>query len=946
VGTDGADSFQGGTFVAQISLRVRIAIILAISGTVILPACHRGYYRRMADSDANNLVLEKITDPRLTAATGELTVDPASRMFDPFSRDHPPIPPDDPESHKLMNCVDGRSGYPHWHANGDTSSVENPEWTAWLPRNGAGVVLVDARSAVELAYLHSGDYQRQREELYLSALDVSLERFGFDSQLFAGFNSFFDAQGSVRGGGSARSNLSTGLGATGGGNSLRKLGTTGTTFVVGLANTVIWNFAGANTQSASSLVNFSLIQPLMRGGGRDRIMESLTQAERSLLANVRQMQRYQEGFHLQVVTGRSAGPGPSRGGTFLNLPPGAAINAGGILGLLETQQQIRFAEFNVQQQQDVSDQLREFFLRQRIDLLQVRQSENVLYDAQAALLRQRTDYQNQLDRFKQTLGLPPWLELKIEDSFLEQFKLIGDNIQDRQFTINQMRKDVGVDLGNVRDLKPLNRAAAEVPGFQWPAEIDVHISGLKPQIEKALAVSQQVFDEDLKELDTDLAKLQEVRPRRLEYLSILREQVLSGDFDTQVDMTLLDPANIPEAAKLHGQLQETVKKLATLQTDLKALIVTIDGITAMRENSTPGDFFDFLDDKLLVEIPRQLTLLSNYLIELSLTQAQARSNSIELQEVDIDAQSATAIARCLRLDWMNARASLVDSWRQIEFAADQLESQFDLVFDGSVGNVGDNPFKLRFDNGNLRGGFRFDTPLIRMAERNQYRQALIRYQQTRRAYYQFEDEISRNLRISVRTIQLNRLLFELNRVNVQVAIQQVEAARFRLDEPAPFQAGGGGRSSLGATTARDLTGAISQLNRVQTQFLNVWVDYESLRRNLDYDLGTFRLDENGQWIDPGVIDTGLAWRFCAEMGLDPTCLECEELTVEPSSPGIAPANEPPLPVPGLGSGSTRTPPGTDLFGGTSGASATRSRSPLFGGSGIPAFSPQNPSISN
>ena len=876
----------------QTSLRVRIACILAIAGTAILPACHRGYYRRIADSEAKSLVIQKVTDPRLTAATGELAVDPASRMFDPFSRDHPPIPADDPESHKLMNCVDGRSGYPHWHANGDVNSVENPEWTSWLPKNEEGVVLVDARSAVELAYIHSSDYQRQREELYLSALDVSLERFGFDSQLFAGFNSFFDAQGSIRGGGSSRSNLSVGLGATGGGISLRKLGTTGTTFVVGLANTVLWNFAGANTQSASSLVNFSLIQPLLRGGGRDRIMESLTQAERTLLANVRQMERYQQGFHLQVVTGRSAGPGPSRGGAFLSPPPGSPQTAGGILGLLETQQQIRFAEFNVQQQLDVSDQLREFFREARIDLLQVRQSENVLYDSQASLLSQRTNYQNQLDRFKQTLGLPPWLELRIEDSFLDQFKLIGDNLQLRLLAINQLRKDVGDDLRNVRDLMPINSEGAAVPGFQFPAEIDGQIAKLRPRLEQALEVTKIVFEKDLKELDADLEKLQEVRPRRLKYLEQLREQILAGEFDTEVDMTLLDPKNIPEAEKLQGQLQETVKKLGTLQGEIEKLTATIDGISVTRENSTAVDFFAVLDNELLIEIPRQLTVLSNYLIEFSLTQAQARSNSIELQDVNMDAESATAIARCLRLDWMNARASLVDTWRQIEFAADQLESQFDLVFDGSVGNVGDNPFNLRFDNGNLRGGFRFDTPLIRMSERNQYRQALIRYQQARRSYYQFEDEMSRNLRQSVRTIQLNRLLFELNRVNVQVAIQQVEAARFRLDEPAPFQAGGGARSGLGATTARDLTGAISQLNSVQTRFLNVWVDYESLRRNLDYDLGTFRLDERGQWIDPGVIDSELPYRFCAELGLDPSCLECEALPMEQGGTKAAPGDQP------------------------------------------------------
>ena len=100
-----------------------------------------------------------------------------------------------------MHCVNGKRGYPHWHANGDTNFVESPEWRAYLPIGENGVVKLDVERAYQMALLHSTDLQSQRETLYLSALDVSLERFGFDSQLFAGFNSFATDVGSDRGGG-------------------------------------------------------------------------------------------------------------------------------------------------------------------------------------------------------------------------------------------------------------------------------------------------------------------------------------------------------------------------------------------------------------------------------------------------------------------------------------------------------------------------------------------------------------------------------------------------------------------------------------------------------------------------------------------------------------------------------------------------------------------------
>ncbi len=860
-----------------------VASLLVAAGIVVLPACHRGYYRRMADQEARLLVEEKIYDPRLTAATGQLDIDPSSRLFDPFSKDHPPIPPDDPQSHKLMNCVDGRSGYPHWHANGDTNYAENPEWMAWLPRNEKGVVVVDSRSAVEMAFINSSDYQRQREELYLSALDVSLERFGFDSQLFAGFNSFLETQGRFRGGGTSRTTLSGSLGATGGGINYRKLTTTGANFTVGLANSILWNFAGANTQTASSLINFSLVQPLLRNGGRDRIMESLTQVERTLLANVRQMERYQQGFYLQVITGRSPGQGPSRGGNFLAPPTASPTTASGLLGLLASQQQIRFAKFNVQQQQDVVDQFREFFARERLDKLQVSQAETSLYSSQANLLTQLTNYQNQLDRFKQTLGLPPWLNLELVDPFLDNFEFTGDALQERQFKINQLRKDIGFQLVDIGTIVPADRQITEAAGFQFSDQLDELVQALKPQLETALATTQEVLDRDQQEVEADLKLLEQERPKRVEYLLELRDRVRAGLVLAEVDDSLLDPDNIPQPDNLREQLKLSIQKVEQIQQQIEVLIGAVDGIAEKRAETSAPEFYDYLQDNLLIEIPRQLTQLSNYLIELSLTQAQARSNSISLAEINLDADTATAMARCLRLDWMNARASLVDRWRQIEFVGDQLESQFDLVLEGGVGNVGDNPFRIRYENGNLRGGFRFDTPLIRMSERNQYRQTLIQYQQARRSFYQFEDEASRNLRQLLRTVELNKILFELNRISVQVAISQVEASRLNLDKPAAFVQGGGARTGLGATTARDLTGAINNLQSAQGRFLDVWVDYEALRRNLDYDLGTFRLDENGHWIDPGTIDRDLAYRYVTEMGLDPTCLECE-LPMEQSRP--------------------------------------------------------------
>ena len=363
-----------------------LLLVVIMLNSCALIGCHRGYYRRQADLEASRLIREKATDPRWNSADGTIDIDPQSRMFDPFSQDHPPIPPDDETSHQFMHNVDRKEGYPHWHSNGDTNYVENPIWMSYLPINEKGQVVLTLERAYKLALIHSPELQEQRETLYLSALDVSLERFGFDSQLFSGFNSFLTTQGRLLNGGSSSTTLSRQLGANGEGINLQRMGITGANFAVGLANTILFNFSGNNTQTANSLIDFSLIQPLLQGAGRERILEALTQSERTLLANIRQLERFRRGFYLQVAIGRNPGPGPNLGGNFLGAPGNANFNAGGFFGLLETQQQIRNQEFNVRQLEAVLDQFREFFLRERLDAIQLKLFEGNVYRQQRSLL--------------------------------------------------------------------------------------------------------------------------------------------------------------------------------------------------------------------------------------------------------------------------------------------------------------------------------------------------------------------------------------------------------------------------------------------------------------------------------------------------------------------------------------------------------------------------------
>ena len=916
-------------------------LLLIVSGAAITTlgsGCHRGFYRRQADAEAQALIRQKACDPRWNLQDTTINIDPQSRMFDPFSADHPPIPPDDPTSHKLMKCVDGKSGYPHWHANGDTSYVENPEWLQNLPVNDKGIVVLDLDRAFRLAQIHSADYQQQREELYLSALDVSFQRFGFDSQLFSGFNSFLENRGSLAAGGPSTT-LETSLGNRN--IRLEKLGITGSTLVTGLANTMIWQFAGPNTQTATTLLDFSIIQPLLRGAGRDRILESLTQSERTLLANVRQMERYRRGFYLQVVIGRNPGQGPSRGGNFLGQPGVGSANAGGFLGLLQTQQRIRIQEYNVNSLKNVLDQLQEFLAAERIDSLQVAQAQSQLYGAQNSLLNLKISYQRQLDNFKQSLGLPPDLPVSIKDPILDQFELIDDENNQRQAEIDQLKVQLGEKLIKITEKVKANRFRVDEKessldyGLKWDDDLAKQIAELRPFLQKIKPLLEKIRSQDANRVKKDFDRFESIRKDRIADLKSLREfiQKNGGKDRYSIDPNLLadagldvpyDPkseefesnvAVLERVPELRSQMKTLLEKnIIKIETELKRLDVQVEQLKKVRPADVEARpaakrLYEQVKDGLLDVIPQQLTELGSVALELSLLQARARADSIELPQININDVDAIKIAREFRRDWMNARSSLVDRWRQIEFTADQLESQLDLVFSGSVGNFGSNPFAIRAETGTLRAGFQFDSPLNRQAERNTYRETLIRYQQAKRDFYQFEDAVKANLREIIRQIQLNRIQFELNRRSVKVSIRQVENARLRLEEPASVNSIGR-INQLGATTTRDLTGAINQLQGVQNAFLNVWVNLEVLRRNLDFDMGTMQIDQTGSWIDPGEIDRSIAQRVAANYGIECDPLTNELILVPEGEPGIedlqAPDN-PMQPTPAQPNGSSYIP---------------------------------------
>lgn len=825
-------------------------IVLLMPVVLSTLGCSPTFYRQQADKQAHCLLDQKAVPAESQPGRYRVDVDTRSRMFDPFDPDCEPMPPDDPTAAQYLECVDGKRGSADWQNVRRTSYVDSPNWQAHLPRDAEGQVALDQQSAVELALLHSTDYQGEIEDLYLSALDVSFERFRFDTQFFGGSEVAFTADGRTRTGGDASSVLEVSPSRSGNRWRAETLTATGGSLVVGLANSLVWQFAGSDNYTGNTLLDFSIVQPLLRAGGRTVVLETLTIAERALLGNVRQMERYRRGFYVSVLTGSDPGQGPSRRGGFFGgsglqgftgvggggfgrvggfgggffggggggFTGGAgAERAGGLLGLMQDQQELRNQRANVAALRTSVTQLEATYEAGRIDRFQVDLARQALFNAQSFLLQAENGYQASIEGFLARIGLPPELPVVVRDSGLDQFNLLDPDLEALKAQTAELLDLLRTTRQQVAGSEPADIAAP-------PAQVEAQISAAAAACER-LAAS---IGERLSALDTDFSKLDTALPQRRQALAQLasRSEVQQAD----IDLNLLSGDKLnqyiagrkDELSRLTGVLDKTRKDLLSL-------------------GDTPTGTPKMQLDRFVELLGRA----AGELVELSLLQASVRLETVTIDPIELEPEQALAIASAYRRDWKNARANLVDSWRLIQFNANALQSDLDLEFSGDIGNVGQNPFDIRDTNGSLRVGLAFDAPLTRLGERNVYRQSLIEYQQARRNYYQFRDRINLSLRNTLRQLRLNEINLELRRAAVQLAISQVDLTQLRLSEPPKP----GETAEFSNTTARDLVQSLSDLLNVQNDFLSVWVNHAVQQMNLELDLGLLELDDRGLRIE-------------------------------------------------------------------------------------------------
>lgn len=659
---------------------------------VSLSGCSREYYFRDADKETYAALAEKNTGPWLIPNTN-IEPPPQSRIYVPGDLASPPQPPDDSYAHEYMEIADGIPGSKFWKHLGATDTWENPEWLASLPRDKNGSVPISADSAVELGITNSIFYRSEVENLYLSALALTLNRFDFTCQWYLINGTTFQHFGT--GGFPTETNsltTNTNFGF------VRSLATGGQ-LLVDFANSFVFEYTGHN-QTVTSNLSVTLLQPLLRNGGKYVRMETLTQGERNVLYAIRDFARYRKQYYFNI-----------------------AMRDGGYLGLQLAEQNIRNQEDNVSRLEQIY-QLYLFLITKggTISQVQLDQIFLSLKQAQATLLQTRTAYENALDSYKVTLGLPPVIPLKLDETLLEQFELTTKEM-------NKLQSDL-----NALDIKL--RQPDQPPSV---ADLQAWANTLK-----------QMANQTDKEAASVVKELAE------------RRKSVSGE------------SKDPDEQQARQDLKQLSDRVADLGEELKLLRTNLD--TALNEIEEKERARDW---ERLKRRTRELIAVHG---DLLVYQTQVRVYAVQLKPFKFNEQDCIKQALENRLDLMNEQARVVDSWRRVYVTANALEAGLALVGGANVGIAPftNNPFDFSAQTSTYRFGVQFEGPLTRQAERNTFRSAIIQYHRARRSYLNRCDSVVQSLRRNLRQLETDRLNFEIARQSLIAAARQLEATRIRL----------------------------------------------------------------------------------------------------------------------------------------------------------------------
>ena len=240
---------------------------------------------------------------------------------------------------------------------------------------------------MEVAGKTNRNYQSEREGLYLSALSLTDERNRWGPILSGDLSAAY-----------VNTKDDETVGGTGG-LGLAKRFADGTRLGITLSADLLTHLVSNPREAATSIVDITLTKPLWRGARKRIAQENLLQAERKVVYAIRDFARYRKTFAVQTAT------------EFYR----ALQGRDGVINAWNNYQNLVTARVRTEMMAEAG----------RLPEFQVDQARQNEFSAQDRYIRAVQGYQQSLDRFKLSLGLPTDSPIRLDVSELERVRQQG-----------------------------------------------------------------------------------------------------------------------------------------------------------------------------------------------------------------------------------------------------------------------------------------------------------------------------------------------------------------------------------------------------------------------------------------------------------------------------------------------------------------------------------------
>jgi len=366
-------------------MRARFSILLA--STFLIAGCSDAMYRKWADAQVDHIVRERSTQalhytPDVEAPTNG-PIKPAAEAFKkvPVTTMPPPTTtPVEPSDLKLSYgklgperlFPDGVSA-PQVESLGLESATKSQSRDLLLgpPRPGKPPLRLDLFGSLRYAVQHNRDYQSQMENLYLAALDVTLQRHLFEPIPTASTGlKYAGAQGSAD-----YAAALTAFNSIGVKQQLPYGGNVAANATVDFVRAISSN--AQNGETANIALTASI--PLWRGAGLVNL-EPLILSEREMVYAVRTFETFRRGFVVTVAS------------QYFNL--------------LSAQVTISNQAANLVAFKKLTERSEAMNAAGRLAYIDVQRALQQQVSAEQGLITAQSDYQSRLDDFKLLLAIP------------------------------------------------------------------------------------------------------------------------------------------------------------------------------------------------------------------------------------------------------------------------------------------------------------------------------------------------------------------------------------------------------------------------------------------------------------------------------------------------------------------------------------------------------------